>query len=85
MKIRIEPHTLIRAAERGASESEIIDTLMSGQAVEAKRTRLAKAKLFPFHQQRNGSFYEEKKIELYYVIENEEYVTVTVYVFYGKF
>lgn len=30
MKIQIEPHTLLRAIERGATEVEIIETINSG-------------------------------------------------------
>lgn len=34
---------------------------------------------------RIGKFYEEKKVDVYYIIEQENIFTVTVYVFYGKF
>ena len=85
MKIQIEPHTLERANERGAPEEEIIDTLQTGEAVEAKKNRLAKSKVFSFQQNRNGKFYEEKKIEVIYIVENDVIITITVYVFFGKF
>jgi hypothetical protein len=32
-----------------------------------------------------GKFYEEKEVEVYYISEEENVFTVTVYVFYGKF
>lgn len=85
MKIRIEPHTIKRAEERGASEEEIVETLQSGELIAAKGNRLAKSKIFSFQQIRNGKFYEEKKIEVVYVVENGLIITVTVYVFFGKF
>lgn len=34
---------------------------------------------------RNGKKYEQKKMEVYYMEENNIIITVTVYVFYGKF
>ncbi|GAA4748334.1 DUF4258 domain-containing protein [Flavisolibacter ginsenosidimutans] len=85
MEIRIEPHTLEKAKERGASEKEIIETLQSGTAVKAKAGRLAKSKIFSFNMERLGKFYEEKQIQVIYAIENNAMITVTVYVYYGTF
>ena len=85
MSIQIEPHTLERARERGASEDEIVDTINSGIQIAAKSGRIGKAKVFKFNSIRDGKYFEEKKIEVFYVIENQDIVTVTVYVFYGKF
>ena len=85
MEIRIEPHTLERANERGASKEEIIQTIKSGLPIEAKAGRKAKALIVEFKQKRNDKYYEQKKIEVYYIEENNTIITVTVYVFYGKF
>jgi hypothetical protein len=76
---------LARAEERGAHLNEIEDTLRKGIPIAAKQPRLAKSKVFIFEAERNGKFYKEKKLEVYYVIENDTLFTVTVYVFYGKF
>ena len=84
MKIVIEPHTLSRAAERGASELEIIEVINSGFDIPAKNKRFGKAKVFNFNDLRNNKFYEQKRIEIIYTIEDDLIVTVTVYVFYGK-
>ncbi len=84
MQIQLDPHTLERATERGASESEIRETLQNGSDIPAKRNRLAKAKVFPFDQIRNGKHYPEKRVEVIYVIEKETIIAITVYVFYGK-
>ncbi len=78
MKIRIEPHTLLRANERGV-------TLESGLDLLGKKGKIGKCMVFDFKKTRNGKFYEEKKLEVFYLIEMETIVTVTVYVFYGKF
>jgi hypothetical protein len=84
VKILIDPHTLERAEERGTNESEIKDVINTGVPVPAKYNRLAKAKIYPFQGQRHGKFYEQKKVEVFYLIEKDFVITVTVYVFYGK-
>ena len=84
MDIRIDPHTLERAAERGASSEEIIDVITSGHPIPAKYGRSGKSKVFDFNQTRLGSYYEQKKIEVFFAVEGDAIVTVTVYVFYGK-
>jgi len=45
--------------------------------------RFAKAKVYPFKRQRLGKYYPQKRIEVIYVKEGGQFVTVTVYVFYG--
>ena len=84
MEIRIDPHTLERAAERGASEAEIKDVVYRGFLIPATGTRLGKARVYNFRQERNNRYYEQKRVEVIYVLENEIAITVTVYVFYGK-
>ena len=84
MDIRIDPHTLERSAERGASSEEIIDVITSGQPIPAKYGRSGKSKVFDFNQTRLRRYYEQKKIEVFFAIEGDVIVTVTVYVFYGK-
>jgi hypothetical protein len=85
VEIQIEPHTLQRAVERGASKSEIIETLENGTGLIGKKGRLGKTKVFSFREFRNGKYYEEKKLEVYFIVQNDTIITVTVYVFYGKF
>lgn len=84
IEIRIEPHTLQRAEERGTSVQEIEDVLHTGTEVPAKGGRRAKAKVYPFRQTRLGKYYEQKRVEVIYAVEGETLVTVTVYVFYGR-
>ena len=84
MKIRIDPHTLERAEERGASEDEIEDVIETGFTIPAKHGRAGKAKVYEFNKKRLGKYYEHKRIEVFYVIEQHSVITVTVYVFYGK-
>ena len=84
MEIQIDPHTLERAQERGASEQEIKDAIETGFDIPAKYGRMGKAKVYDFKQKRHGKYYEQKRIEVLYMIEENSIVTVTVYVFYGK-
>jgi hypothetical protein len=84
MEIQIDPHTLERAIERGTDEDEIKDVLNTGFSVLAKYNRLGKAKIYDFKQERNGKYYEQKRVEVFYTIERNVIITVTVYVFYGK-
>lgn len=84
MDIRIDSHTLERAAERGATTEEIKDVINSGHPIPAKYGRLGKSKIFQFSQTRFGRYYEQKKIEVFFAMQRDGIVTATVYVFYGK-
>ena len=84
MEIQIDPHTLERAKERGANETEIKDVIGTGTDIPAKYQRKGRYKVYEFKRERNHKFYDEKKIEVYYIIEHSKIVTVTVYIFYGR-
>ena len=85
MDIRIATHTLIRAAERGASQEEIERAISEGTRQPAKGDRQSSSLIIDFDSFRNGKYYKEKKIEVIFVQEGESIITITVYVFYGKF
>lgn len=84
MEISIEPHTLLRAEERGASLAEIREVVESGHEEPARDGRLARAKVYLFEAERNGRYYPEKRIRVIYVAEEDRVATVTVHVYYGK-
>lgn len=84
MKIKIDPHTLERAEERGTSEEEITEVIKTGFSVQAEHGRIGKAKIYNFNKKRHNKYYEQKRVEVFYAIEENVIVTVTVYVFYGK-
>jgi len=84
MEIQIDPHTLERAEERGTSEDEIRDVINTGVTIPAKYERIGKSKVYDFKQKRHGKYCEQKKVEVFYTIGENLIVTVTVYVFYGK-
>ena len=84
MRIQIGPHTLERSEERGATEEEIKDVIETGLTIPAKYGRKGKAKVYEFNKKRHGIHYEQKRVEVFYTIEEDLIVTVTAYVFYGK-
>ncbi len=84
MEIQIDPHTLDRAKERGTNEQEIKDVIETGFEIPAKHGRIGRAKIYDFKRDRLRRYYEQKRDEVFYVIENNLAVTVTVYVFYGE-
>ncbi len=84
MIIQIDPHTLERAVERGTNESEILDVIHNGFVVPSKYGRIGKAKIYEFNQNRHNKYFEQKRVEVFYLIEGDKIITVTVYVFYGK-
>jgi len=84
MRIRIDPHTLERSEERGATEKEIRDVIETDLIIPAKHGRIGKAKVYEFKTERHGIYYEQKRVEVFYIIEENLITTVTVYVFYGR-
>ena len=83
-EIQIDPHTLERAQERGSNEIEIKDVILTGSSIKSKYGRIGKAKVYEFKQKRINNYYEQKRVEVFFIIENNKIITVTVYVFYGK-
>ncbi len=47
-------------------------------------SRIGKAKIYDFKQKRHDKRYDQKRVEVFYTIEGDLIVTVTVYVFYGR-
>lgn len=44
---------------------------------------MGKAKVYEFKRKRHGKYYEQKRVEVIYLIEGDAVITVTAYVFYG--
>ncbi|MBI5756401.1 MAG: DUF4258 domain-containing protein [Nitrospirae bacterium] len=84
MNIQIDSHTLERAEDRGTNENEIKEVIRTGFSIPAKYGRLGKAMIYDFKQKRLNKYYEQKRVEVFYTIDGETIITVTVYVFYGK-
>ena len=84
MEIKIDPHTLERAEERGTNAEEIRAVIRTGSPIPARHGRKAKARTFKFQDRWGGRYYEEKRVEVVYTVEQDLIITVTVYVFYGR-
>ena len=84
MDVLIDPHALARAEERGTNADEIKDVIETGVTVPAKYGRTGKAKVYEFKPSRLNRYYEQKRVEVFYVKDGERIITVTVYVFYGS-
>jgi len=84
MEILIDLHTLERSEERGTNKDEIKDVITTGFSIPAKYGRIGKAKIYEFKQTRLNKYYEQKRVEVFYTINTNKIVTVTAYVFYGK-
>ncbi|MBF0537202.1 MAG: DUF4258 domain-containing protein [Nitrospirae bacterium] len=84
MEIITPYHTIERAKERGTNELEIKDVIETGFSISAKYGRNGKAKIYPYKKMRLKRYYEQKRVEVFYTIEENIIITVTVYVFYGK-
>ncbi|MBI4824497.1 MAG: hypothetical protein HY805_09770 [Nitrospirae bacterium] len=72
------------AEERGTDENEIRDVILTGFSIPAKYGRAGKAKVYEFKKNRLNKYYEQKRVEVFYTIEGDAIISVTVYVFYGK-
>jgi hypothetical protein len=66
MRLQIDPHTLERAEERGTNEEEIRDVINTGFPVAAKYGRMGRAKIFDFRQNRQGTYYDQKRVEVFF-------------------
>lgn len=84
MKIRIDPHTIARAGERGTNKTEIEGVIETVISIPARSGRIRKAKIYAFNQERMGKRYAQKRVEVVYVMEEDIAVTVTAYVFFGE-
>lgn len=84
MEIQIDEHTLERAEERGTNENEVIDVINTGFSIPAKYGRVGRAKVYDFKQRRHNKYYEQRRVEVFYIIEKDMIITVIVYVFYGE-
>ena len=80
MAIRIElhPHARERASERGASEDEIISTVLAGEQFPAKFGRMGFRRDFPFNRIWRGKLYATKQVEAHAVEKPDHWLVITV-------
>jgi hypothetical protein len=80
--IIVHPHALQRIKERGATESDIIMTVTTGEQFIAKHGRTGFRLNFIFNGLWNNKYFSSKQIEAYAVLENETWIIITVIVKY---
>jgi uncharacterized protein DUF4258 len=78
MTVKIHPHAETRMAERGVSNEEINETVIHGEAFDAKYGRLGFRKNFNFENEWRGAFYSVKQVEVYAVKEETGFLVITV-------
>ncbi len=80
MKVAIHPHARKRAIERGATEDEIVATVLRGVRFVAKHGRSGFRCEFVFDGTWRGRRYDTKQIEAFAVIEDGDWLVITVVV-----
>lgn len=80
--IRFHPHARERLSERGATESEIIETILNGERFPAKFGRSGFRRNFPCEGEWRGRRYGTKQIEAYAVENDDGWLVITVLVKY---
>jgi hypothetical protein len=81
MKVRLHSHAKERGAERGATEGEIIATVLEGERFPAKYGRTGFRRNFPFEAEWRGQSYRTKQVEAY-AVEEDGWLVITVTVKY---
>ena len=66
----LHPHLRARMFQRGVTKGEIEATLREGwEADDAKPRTLGKVSVFPYNDNWEGQFFEEKEVRVYYKLE----------------
>ncbi len=80
--IRLTKHAAEQAAERGATEPEIVEAIRSGDRELAKANRQMARYNYEFQADWAGHYYPIKQVAPVFVEEEQEIVVITVYTFY---
>jgi hypothetical protein len=62
-RIELHPHAIGRMPERGATETEIVDTVVTGEKYPVKFGRMGFRKTFSYNAVWRGRLYAHKEIE----------------------
>lgn len=81
MEVRLHSHAKERAAERGATEAEVIAAVREGERFPAKYGRTGFRRNFPFDGEWRGRSYKTKQIEAF-AVEEHGWLVITVVVRY---
>ena len=81
----LHPHLKARMAQRGVTPEEIERTVNEGRpAKDAKPGTVGKVLVFPYNAEWEGRLHEKKEVAVYYRIEGESVVVLTVKARYGR-
>ncbi len=85
MVVRLSPHALDRAAERGATEAEIAATIEHGETVPARHGRTGFRRIFSGPWVWRQRTFDGKQLFVYAVQRGDDWLVVTVIVkFIGR-
>lgn len=80
--IRLTAHAAEQCAERGATVTEVEETIRSGTREPAKRGRFLYRANFQYNAEWQGRFYRIKQVATVVVEEATEIIVITVYTFF---
>ncbi len=80
MKVRVHPHARTRMEERGATESEVIETVSRGESFAAGFGRSAFRRNFVYNSLWRGQSYNNKQVEVIAAPEGDGWLVITVIV-----
>ena len=80
--IRLSGHARDQLLFRGASESEVIESIRTSPWEVAEHGRFECKKNFAFNSEWNKKYYSTKQVRPIFVEEVDEIVVITVYVYY---
>lgn len=80
--VRLTRHAREQAAERGATEAEVIEAIRTGTREPVKNGREMCRYNFTFGQKWNGNHYAIKQVAPVIKDEANEIVVITIYAFY---
>jgi len=78
MIVELHPHAKEPLAERGATEAEVVATVLEGGSFPAKFGRTGFRRNFPFGAKWRGRYYANKQVIVYAVRERRGWLVITV-------
>lgn len=78
MPVSFHPHALERMDERGATVTEVQETIGTGEEFPAKFGRTGFRRNFRFDGKWRGKHYNTKQVEVYAVPEGSDWLVITI-------
>jgi len=76
--VKFHQHAIDRIRERGATRSEVVETVETGEVFPAKYDRTGFRRNFSFNGLWQGKHYASKQVEAYAVQEGDDWTVITV-------